>query len=253
MEDLSGGLKPLAMIELIAASPSPATLAELAQTAGVPKSTAHRWLGALEVAGLVQRTLDGRHFELAPRASALAFSILTNRPSSVMRREILRGIVDRVGEACNLTVLSGTNVTYMDRVESTWPLRISFQAGSIVPAYCSASGKLFLALMRASKRDQILTVTTFERHTDNTITDKGGLLSELKDIRANGYALDREEFMSGLVCLAVPVFRARAQTRDCIAALALQAPVSRMTHDILLKNLPLLQKSAEEIAETLGE
>ena len=253
MEDLAGGLKPLGMIELIAKSPYPATLAELASTAGVPKPTAHRWLGALEAAGLVQRTPDGRHYELAPRAAALAFSILTNRPGGNVRHEILRRVVDAVGEACNLTVLSGTNVAYLDRVESTWPLRISFQAGSIVPTYCSASGKLFLALMRASKRDMILKVTTLERHTGNTITDKRILLRELTEIRANGYALDREEFMSGLVCIAVPVLRPKARGRECIAALAIQAPVTRMTHDALLEKLPLLRKAAEELTATLGE
>jgi IclR family acetate operon transcriptional repressor len=253
MNDLSGVLKPLGMIEAIAALPHPASLAELANRAGVPKPTVHRWLGTLEAAGLVQRTPDGRHYELAPRASTLAFSILSNQPSGIIRHEIIRRVVEQVGEACNLTVLDGTEVTYLDRVESTWPLRITFQQGSKVPAYCSASGKLFLALMRAAKRDLILQTVTLEKLTDTTITDQDALLRELAEIRANGYALDRQEFMSGLVCIAVPIFHKKEHSQSCVAALAIQAPVTRMVEDDLLTKLPVLQKAATELAATLTE
>ncbi len=253
MNELFGALKPLGLLEAVAAMPHPATLAELATSVGVPKPTMHRWLGSLEAAGLLQRTLDGRKFELAPRASRLAFSILGNRPGGTLRHEILRQVVQEVGEACNLTVLDGTQVTYLDRVEAEWLLRISFQQGSKVPAYCSASGKLFLALMRPAKRDLLLALMPLQRLTDNTITKKGELLKELAEIRRNKYALDREEFLSGLVCLAVPVFQQKGKSRSCVAALAIQAPVTRMSHTNILTKLPVLQRAADALAITLTE
>ena len=172
MNELIGALKPLSLLEAVAGLQHPATLAELAVSMGVPKPTMHRWLGSREIAGLLQRTPDGRRYELARRASRLAFSILSNKPGGAVRHDILRRVVHEVGEACNLTVLDGTSVTYLDRVESTWPLRITFQQGSKVPAYCSASGKLFLALMPPAKRDPILNEMTFDRLTENTVTDK---------------------------------------------------------------------------------
>lgn len=253
MNELLGALKPLGLLETVAAMPHPATLAELAVSVGVPKPTMHRWLGALEAAGLLQRTLDGRRFELAPRASRLAFSILGNQPGGTLRREILQQVVQEVGEACNLTVLDGTQVTYLDRVEAEWLLRISFQQGSKVPAYCSASGKLFLALMRPAKRDLLLRLMPLQRLTDNTITKRSDLLKELTEIRQKKYALDREEFLSGLVCLAVPVFQQKAKSRVCVAALAIQAPVTRMSHASLLTKLPVLQRAADALAVTLTE
>src|ERR1700728_927133 len=130
MNQLFGALKPLALLEAVASMGHAPALAELAISVGVPKPRMHRWLGALEEAGLLQRTPDGRRFELAPRASRLAFSILGNRPSGTLRHEILQRVVQEVGEACNLTVLDGSHVTYLDRVEAEWPLRISFQQGS---------------------------------------------------------------------------------------------------------------------------
>jgi DNA-binding IclR family transcriptional regulator len=253
MNELMGALKPLGMLETVAGMQHPAALAELAAIVGVPKPTMHRWLGSLEAAGLLQRTPDGRRYELAPRALQLAFSILANKPGSAIRHEILRRVVQEVGEACNLTVLDGTQVTYLDRVESEWPLRITFQQGSKVPAYCSASGKLFLGLMPPAKRDLILDQIPFERLTENTVTDKSELLKELTTIRRDGYALDREEFLSGLVCLAVPIYQKKGRSRVCVAALAIQAPVARLSLADILTKLPVLQKAAETLAATLAE
>jgi IclR family transcriptional regulator, acetate operon repressor len=253
MNEFTGTLKPLAMLEAVAALEHPATLAELSVIADVPKPTMHRWLGALETAGLLQRTPDGRRYELAPRAAQLAFSILANRPAGTIRNEILRRVVEEVGETCNLTVLDGTQVTYLDRVESQWPLRITFQQGSKVPAYCSASGKLFLALMPPVKRDLVLAQMPLQRLTDNTVIDHTVLLNELADIRRDRYALDREEFMSGLVCLAVPIIQTKGRSRACVAALAIQAPVTRLSQTDLLTKLPVLQEAAETLAATLTE
>ena len=253
MNELTGTLKPLALLETMAALEHPATLAELAASADVPKPTMHRWLGALEAAGLLQRTPDGRRYELAPRAVRLAFSILNNRPSSTIRHEILQRVVEQVGESCNLTVLDGTEVTYLDRVESQWPLRITFQQGSRVPAYCSASGKLFMALMPPAKRDLVLQQSRLERLTDNTVVDQQVLLAELADIRRDRYALDREEFMAGLVCLAVPIFQTKGRIKSCVAALAIQAPVTRLNQTEILTKLPVLQQAAETLAATLNE
>jgi DNA-binding IclR family transcriptional regulator len=252
MNELFGALKPLALLETVADMQHPATLAELSLSVGVPKPTMHRWLGSLESAGLLQRTPDGRRYELAARASNLAFSILSNKPAGAVRHEILQRVVQDVGESCNLTILDGTEVTYLDRVESKWPLRITFQQGSKVPAYCSASGKLFLALMQPAKRDLVLSKIGFEPITENTVTEKSALLAELNDIRRDGYALDREEFLSGLVCLAVPILQQRGRSRACVAALAIQAPVTRLSYNDILTKLPVLQDAAKALASTLS-
>lgn len=244
-------LKPLSLLEEIASTEHAPSLAYLTARARQPKATLHRWLANLEGAGLVQRTLDGRGYELGARASRLAFSILANKSSSALRHEILQRVVKEVGETCNLTVMHGTQVTYLDRVESKWPLRITFQRGSNVPAYCSASGKLFLALMPSARREVILQELRLERLTENTLTDREGLLKELAIIRKTKYALDREEFMAGLVCIATPVFQGTGRSRACVAALALQAPVARISCDDLLGKLPILQSAAHVLASTL--
>lgn len=251
MDDLSGALKPLTLLERIAAMDHPVTLADVAAGSDVPRPTLHRWLNALAAAGLLQRCPDGRRFEIAPRASELAFAILSNQPGGARRHDLLRKVAETVGESCNLTVLHGQEVTYIDRVEAMWPLRITFQRGSRVPVHCSASGKLFLALMPPAKRDAIVGDLTFQSFTENTLPDREALQAELKDVRKLRYALDREEYLAGLVCLAVPVMQKIGRAQTCVAALAMQAPVSRMSCEAMLGKLPELQAAAQALAETL--
>lgn len=251
MDDLSGALKPLTLLERVAAMEHPVTLADVAAGSDVPRPTLHRWLTALTAAGLLQRAPDGRRFEIAPRASELAFAILANRPGSALRHGLLERVVRTVGESCNLTVLHGAEVTYIDRVEAQWPLRITFQRGSRVPVHCSASGKLFLALMPPAKRDMILRDLSFERFTENTLGDGEALRAELATIRKSRFALDREEYQAGLVCLAVPVMQRIGRSPTCVAALAMQAPLARLPYDAMLEKLPALQDAAQALAATL--
>jgi DNA-binding IclR family transcriptional regulator len=48
---------------------------------------------------------------------------------------VLRRLVDEVGESCNITALSGSEVLYLDRVETPAPLRFYLQPGSRVPVH----------------------------------------------------------------------------------------------------------------------
>jgi IclR family transcriptional regulator, acetate operon repressor len=252
MTELTAALKPLSLLERVAAQDHPVTLAETAAETGLPRPTAHRWLNALAASGLLQRTPDGRRFEIGPEAVRLAFSILSNAPAAALRRDILERLVAEVGESCNLTVLDGSQVVYVDRVEAVWPLRIAFQRGSKVPAHCSASGKLFLALSPPAARDRVLRASVLERFTDSTLTEREALDAEFAEIRRRRYALDREEYLQGLVCVAVPILQRVGRARACVAALALQAPVARMSLDGLIEKLPALRRAALALETTLG-
>ena len=155
-----------------------------------------------------------------------------------------------MGEACNLTIFDGTEVTYLDRAEANWPLRIMFHPGSKVPAHASASGKLFLAYTPPTRREKLLRQIPLTACTENTLTTASALAKELQSIRRLGYSTDREEYLNGLVCVAAPVFNTAASRRTCVAAVAIQAPVTRTDIDALTKFIPRLQQAAGEIAAT---
>ena len=249
-QETSPALKAFALLEAVAAMEHAPTLADLAEVVSLPKPTLHRWMGMLESANLVRRMPDGRRYELAARATAMGLAILSNNPGSATRHRILQQVVRDLGETCNLTILQGTEVVYLDRVEAASPLRVSFQQGSRVPIHCSASGKMFLAMMPIAKRNLLMASLVLEALTPKTLTDRKLFNLELAAIRRDRYAFDDEEFLSGLFCVAVPVFDARKDV--CIAGLALQAPVVRMNRENATARLEALRAAADLISKTLA-
>lgn len=142
----SAALRAIAVLEAVAGAPGARTLSDLMAATGLAKSTVHRIAHLLEDAGLLVREPDGKRYAPGPRLSALALQVLVGSHWNAPRHAILQSLVQRLGETCNLTMLDGAQVVYMDRVQAQWPLRLSFQPGSRVPAHASASGKLLLGL-----------------------------------------------------------------------------------------------------------
>lgn len=239
-------LRLFALLELMAAREQLYTLQGLVQQTGWPKPTLHRMLGQLEAAGLLQREGDGRHYSTGVRLRRLAENLMLNSSQHGARHVVLRQLVEELGESCNITTLAGGEVVYLDRVETAAPLRFYLHPGSRVPAHCSASGKLFLAQMSPAQRRRLLAPTTLAAYTAHTLTDPEALERELKQVRKDGYAFDDEEFLPGLLCLAVGVPSDGGRSALCVAV---QAPKLRCSRDKALTWLPALQRAARALSQ----
>lgn len=239
-------LRLFALLEVIAQKDRFFSLQSLVDETGLPKPTLHRMLQQLEGAGMLQRDGDGRHYSTGVRLRRLAELLLLNNTVHGARHAVLRKLVEEVGESCNLTALSGSEVLYLDRVETPAPLRFYLHPGSRVPAHCSASGKLFLAQMSPSQRRRLLESVPLDQYTPRTITDLDALEREIGKVRRDGYASDDEEFLPGLFCVAVLVPAAGGGRSN--TGIAIQAPVMRLSHDKVGQLLPALQRAANAIA-----
>lgn len=238
-------MRLLALLEVIATKDQFFSLQSLVEETGLPKPTLHRMLQQLEGAGMLQRDGDGRHYSTGVRLRRLAENLLLNSTVHGARHTVLRQLVEEVGESCNITALSGSEVLYLDRVETPAPLRFYLHSGSRVPVHCSASGKLFLAQMTPMQRRRLLENVPLERFTDKTKTDHDSLEAEIERVRRDGYALDDEEFLPGLLCVAVMVPSAKGRSN---LGIAVQAPIMRLTPDKALQFLPALQRAAKALA-----
>ncbi len=246
-DESSAALRAISILEHIAGAGNAVSLADLLPRVGLPKPTVHRMLLLLERAGLLTREPASKSYSVGARLARLGRDVMLNATVRAARHTILRRLVGEVGETCNLTMLDQGQVVYIDRVESAWPLRVDLKAGSMVPLHCSASGKLFISRMPAAKRRSLLAQLMLTRFTDNTITEIAPLEAELERIRSRGVAVDNEEYLAGLVCVAVPVML--KDGRIC-ASVAVQAPVARMSVARGLQQVPLLTRAAASMAET---
>ena len=176
-------LRAFGLLERVASAGEPVALQDLAADAGLPKPTVYRILAMLESAGLVSREPEGRRIAAGPRLMRFALDVQLSSAVRAPRHAILKRLADELGETVNLTMLDGSEVVYLDRVETEWPLRMTLQPGSHVPLHCTASGKLLLALLPAARRRRIVALLPLSRYTDNTITDAKSLDAELAAIR----------------------------------------------------------------------
>jgi DNA-binding IclR family transcriptional regulator len=238
-------LRLFALLEVISRKSQFFSLQSLVEETGLPKPTLHRMLQQLESAGMLQRENDGRHYGPGLRLRRLAEDLLLNNTIHGARHAVLRKLVEEVGESCNITALSGSEVLYLDRVETPAPLRFYLHPGSRVPAHCSASGKLFLSQMPPSQRRRLLEHAPLEQYTAQTLTDLDALEREIEAIKRNGHAFDNEEFLPGLFCIAMLVPRTGGRSN---IGIAIQAPVMRLSPDKALQFLPALQRAANAIA-----
>jgi DNA-binding IclR family transcriptional regulator len=239
-------LRGLRVLEMLAASDRALPLSVVADALGLPRPTVHRILRQLALSGFLAQEPADRNYRLARRTTRLAVDAMRHGARQADRRVILERLVDDLNETCNITMLDGAEVVYVDRVESQWPLQMTLQPGSRVPLHCTASGKLFFALLPARTRKRLLATLPLERRTVRTLVEPALLEAEFVRIREARFGTDNEEFLDGLVAASVPVMDAAGRP---IAAVAVHGPVGRLSFDRALGLVPRLRQAADELAE----
>ena len=219
-------LRLLAAVEALAALGRPATPTEVNAALGLPKPTIHRLFATLEIEGFVQRAPSGPGFEPGPRMRRLSRAVQAGEGPRTARRAILRDLSRAIGETCNVAVPGEGGMLYAERVETEWPLRIQLPVGSRVPFHATTSGKMHLASLSPRQLSATLSALPLEACTARTLTDPAALAEEIGRIRTDGHATDREEFMDGMIALAVPLRDAEGRMSG---TLSFHAPVQRMT------------------------
>jgi DNA-binding IclR family transcriptional regulator len=243
--------RTFAILDLVAHAQAAVEVSSVIETLALPKATAYRLVDGLVSSGYLAREPVRKRLTVGSRLTDLAFGAMRASMRDAGRHALLRRLVHEVNETCNIGIMLHGEIVYLDRVEAEhWPLRLQFGVGTRVPLHCSAIGKLFLALMPGTRRRRLLESLELRRFTNTTITERPQLEAELKQIRKEQVSFDREEYLVGVVCTAVPVMGRNGET---LAAIAIQAPEARMNVSSARQHLPALRRAAEELAETFRD
>ncbi len=241
-------LRTLLILEIIGRSDRPMTATEINQELGLPKQTVHRLCTTLEENGFLTRPGNARQYQVARRLRDLGSGLLYNSRDHIARHQILLDVSRTVGETVNYAVPENSGMSYLDRVETDWPFRIQLPIGTNVPFHCTASGKTFLSSLSPRKAESFVSALTLDKKTHFTHTSPTTLLKELATIREQGYALDREEFIEGMIAIAVPVTDTHGRY---VAALAFHGPTQRMSLTEAVERKEMMQASAEKLRDAL--
>lgn len=219
------------------------TLTELARTAELPVSTAHRLLQSLQQWGAVERDTDGR-FCVGRRLWQLGTLTPVHRELREIALPSMLDLYEATHENVHLAVRSGTAALYLERLHGRNSVPLVSRAGRPLPLHTTGVGKVLLAWADDDVRERCL--ADLRQVTRYSIRERGRMLRELSAVRDTGYARTVEEMTLGTWSVAVPVF---GPDGTVVAAIGL---VTRTLRRDLTNYVPALQVAASAIARGIG-
>ena len=198
------------ILRALEASPEGLSLAQIAARVGLARSTVHRIVQALATERLLVYGSPSGGVRLGPGLASLAAA--ARRELRHELRPFLVRLSEQLDETVDLAVLEGDRVLFVDQAAVPRRLAAVSFVGASFPAHCTANGKVLLATLTDERLEQLLPLR-LERHTENTVTDRAALLRELRGVREQGFAFDREEHTLGICAVGAVV-------RDAVGALA---------------------------------
>ncbi len=197
--------KAFAIIECLSKSDEMSIL-KLSKELDLNKSTVYRFLSTLSSLGYVKQNPSNRNYSLTFKFFQLGRAKSSSQSLSSQVRPYMEKLREKTDESVNLAIMDGSNVLYIDQVESSNTIRANVEVGKTFPAYSVGVGKAIMAYLPEEEIIRLFGKVSFVHYTDKTVSSLGQLLKELENVRRCGYALDDEECMEGLACIATPVF-----------------------------------------------
>jgi DNA-binding IclR family transcriptional regulator len=224
------------------------SLSEIADRLVLPRSSVHRLLAALVTHGFVERDPTTRRYRLGIRLFEIGSTAIHERGLHSAAHPVLETLAAATGETCHLAVLSGAEAVYVYKIDGTSSFSMTSRVGGRAPCHATSIGKVLMAWAGQDLLRQVV-AAGLRPYTKNTLADLGELEAALEGVRAQGYALDLEEYEEGLRCAAAPV---RDHAGQVVAAIGIAGPSHRLTDEQLPRVIPSVTGAANTISRNLG-
>jgi IclR family acetate operon transcriptional repressor len=232
----SGGIqsvdRALTLLETIADLGGETTLTKLASRTGLNISTCHHLLATLTKRGFVTNGLGRRGYALGARILYLSHACLqVDLPRRA--QAYLDRVAEATGETVHLGALQGEEIVTLMKREGRHPVRVDggpVGQSDTAHAHATALGKAMLAWLPEDEIRRMVGAHGMARFTHNTITDFAEFIEALRLVRRHGYALDREEFKPGVICVGAAI---RDHSGAVVGAISASTPTMRASEDHL--------------------
>lgn len=240
----------LGVLEVFSRESPSLSMTEIAERAGLTKSTAFRVAHTLEELGYLRRDPETKRYRPGIKVLRLGFSAFNSLEMGQVAQPYLKALSAQCGETTNMTVRDERDIVYVLRNKTQQILSVDLHLGSRLPAYCTSMGKAQLIDLNRRQLRQLLGDEPYERRGPNTLTTLDALCTELEQVRRRGYAINDEELAAGLRAVAAPI---RGRTGRIVAAINISVPSVRVSVEDLEERLaPLVVDTANQISLTLG-
>ena len=244
IKSLERGLK---ILEILGEVSRPLTLTEIANLSNLNKTSTKRFLHTLGILGYVNR--DGsKRFFLGSKNLSLGFSFLNSSNLRKMAKPYLDELAHELKATVNLAVLDNLDMLFLYRKEVKQFLKYDLQAGSKLPAYLTACGKMLLAGLPDDELKKKIDAMELHQITPKTNTSKKHLLKDIRETRKRGYSVVDRELSMDLYTVGVPVINGKNRVVAAMNAALQIKDVDSMGIDEIVKKL---MKKGEQISRIL--
>jgi DNA-binding IclR family transcriptional regulator len=240
LTSLSKGLTILLKLKDLS---TPVGLSEMSRLVKIKKPTLYRLLSTLELFQFVEKN-EHQKYRIGANAFLVGNSFQPIPKRAEYIRQIMAGLATDYGHTVTLSVLRGTSVFYIARVDGKATVRVTVNIGSVRVANSSSSGKAILSGLSDQEITDRYKGVKFKRQTANTLVSIDKLLADIRLVRSRGFAINNEESSPGVFAIAVPV---HDRSRTPIMALSCIFPARLLNPEQQTKIVKRLQKAAREI------
>jgi DNA-binding IclR family transcriptional regulator len=240
----------LGILEIIAKKQSGVSTAEVSREIGLHTSTTFHLLRTLTTLGYLAQDEATRQYHVGSKIFHLAASVSNEVQLLRMAKPLLVEMAKETGESSHLAIFERGEVIVVGKIDGGGPVGVTERVGYPRPAHCTAIGKMLLASLSDPEFKAFLNTAELRPMTPRTITAIASLEQELDRVRAQGYAIDDEEFSQGLRCIAAPV---RNFTGNVVAAIGISGPVWRVTLDRIAQLTEFVKAAGHRMSQELGQ
>lgn len=240
--------KGLSVLQAFSEADHSLTISEIAHALRANTTTATRLCYTLMELGFIQK--DGqRRYHLTPKVLTLGHSFISGLAWQEVAKYYLEILFKEVQETVNLSILEGSEIIYLIRIRKRKYLPFDIQTGTKLPVFCTAMGKILMAMGPPEKTKPILKTLEFKPLTARTITNLDKFNEELNKVRTKGYAINDEELSIGNRAVAAPIMN---QHGYAAAAINVAVPTTEYSRSQMEKILaPQIMRTGREISEAL--
>ena len=237
------------MLEVFCRSNHPMSITELSESMLEAKSVVFNRANVLRELGYIEQDEHSKRYTLTTRLLEITNASLRGYYERTNIHTYLKTIAEQTGQCTYFGLRNKKNrIVYVDRFASENAMAVYTNVGDSPIPHCTAHGKALLAFLSLEEIEYVLAEGK-EKFTDKTITDRDGLLRELRKIRELGYAFDDEERMRGVRCVAAPVFNSY---RQVIGAIGISGMAQLLTDPVMQSYARIVKEVADKVSISIG-
>ena len=240
--------KAMKVFEILIENPGGLRLREISEKLDMNQSSVHHILSTMMPYGYIQQNTDTKKYALGFKFLMVASVMKDNMELRDITHKYIDELSCKVNGAVHVSVLKNNKLVYIDKSDRVEGLKLATYIGFTTEPYAAAGGKVLLSQMDEQSLDRMFANVIFKPYTEKTVRNLTELKKELQDVRQKGYALDDEEYYSGIRCISVPI----KAGHKIIAALSITSSIFAYSAQEVTENIrKMAQKTADRISLNL--